>query len=223
MRRLAFSILPGTQPAHSISVFFSQSGCAQRVFAVGKTERRKDPIVTEQRQRLLTLLETSGARLLGLLTRLTLRPNAAEDLLQELFIKLDRSRGLDQVKDLTGYALRAAVHLAFDWRQERKKSPERQALRIEPPAETAGPLADLIRREELERVLASLDSLPPQTRECLVLHYVQDWSHDAIAVHLGKTAHQVRALCYKGIVNLRRLIIPDQASREATKETSHDT
>jgi RNA polymerase sigma factor (sigma-70 family) len=178
-------------------------------------------MVTDQRERLLALLETSGPRLLGLLTRLTLRPDVAEDLLQELFLKLDRSRGLGKVNDLTGYALRAAVHLVFDWRQKQKKTPAWQSLRIEPGADVRGPLADLVRREELERVLAALDTLPQQIRDCLVLHYVQDWSHDAIAEHLGKSAHQVRGLCYKGIVYLRRLV-GDRTSSEKMKEASHD-
>jgi RNA polymerase sigma factor (sigma-70 family) len=197
---------------------FSRDEVARASFFQSVRQRtRKDLIVTEQRDRLLALLETSGARLLGLLTRLTLRPDVAEDLLQELFIKLDRSQGLAGVKDLTGYALRAAVHLAFDWRQERKKLPQAQALRVEPAASTPGPLADVIRREELERVLAALDTLPQQSRDCVVLHYVQDWSHDDIALHLGKTAHQVRGLCYKGIVYLRRLLVPDQANSEAAQ------
>ena len=45
---------------------------------------------------LLELLDTSGAELFALLTRLTLREDVAEELMQELFIKLSRSRGLDK-------------------------------------------------------------------------------------------------------------------------------
>ncbi|MHC4655577.1 MAG: RNA polymerase sigma factor [Planctomycetota bacterium] len=72
--------------------------------------------------KLLELLEKSGARLHTLLTRLTLREDVAEELIQELFIKLTNSNELDKVENLGAYARKAAINLAFDWRRSRKRN-----------------------------------------------------------------------------------------------------
>ena len=57
---------------------------------------------------LLQLLEKSGETFYRLLTRLTLREDIAEELMQELFMKLSNSNDLNDVKNLDAYARRAA-------------------------------------------------------------------------------------------------------------------
>ena len=82
---------------------------------------------------LLELLEKSGASLYALLTRLTLREDIAEELMQELFIKLRNSRGRARVANWDAYARRAAINLAFDWRRAHKRT----GLRLEQVREPA--------------------------------------------------------------------------------------
>jgi DNA-directed RNA polymerase specialized sigma24 family protein len=50
----------------------------------------------DRQKELLELLDKSGANLYALLTRLTLREDIAEELMQELFIKLINSRSFDK-------------------------------------------------------------------------------------------------------------------------------
>jgi DNA-directed RNA polymerase specialized sigma24 family protein len=50
-------------------------------------------------QQILGFLEKSGPGLYGLLTRLTLREDVAEDLMQELFIKLNNSRAFKKAEN----------------------------------------------------------------------------------------------------------------------------
>ena len=65
----------------------------------------------DQTSTLLELLDASGGSLHALLTRLTLREDVAEDLMQELFIKLSNSNGLDRASQPVGYAYRSAINL----------------------------------------------------------------------------------------------------------------
>jgi RNA polymerase sigma-70 factor (ECF subfamily) len=162
--------------------------------------------LSDQQRKVLDFLETSGVRLHALLVRLTLRAEVAEDLMQELFIKLSQSKGFERAEVPEAYASRAAIHLAFDWRRRQKKAPLDGALTVEPATSLPSPLATLIRREEVEEVLAALESLPEPGRDCLVLRYLQQESYETIAEQLGRTPHQVRALCHKAMVKLRSLV-----------------
>jgi len=74
-----------------------------------------------RQKELLELLDKSGADLYALLTRLTLREDVAEELMQELFIKLNNSRGIGKIANWNAYAHRAAINLAFDWRRSHKQ------------------------------------------------------------------------------------------------------
>lgn len=151
---------------------------------------------------LLHLLDTDGRRLHRLLTRLTLRPDAADDLLQELFLRLRSSSGFRKATDPVAFAVRTAVNLAFDWRRKRRR--RREVEEVPDQAIRTDPLAKLVEREELDQVLVALIELPESVRLCLVLRHLEQLDANEVARLLGKTAHQVRALCAKGVARLRQ-------------------
>ncbi len=154
---------------------------------------------------LLEILSRHGAELHALLTRLTLRAGVAEDLLQELFLKLRSAEGFARASDRKAYAFRAAVNLACDWRRARRLT---EPLRIEPPAAAEAPLDRMIDAEELEQVLDALPSLSELSRQVLVLRYLQHEDTAEIARQLDRTEHQVRGLCSRALAQLRDLLRP---------------
>lgn len=161
----------------------------------------------ENRQRqLLELLDTSGAALYALLTRLTLREDVAEELMQDLFIKLSNTRGLGKIRNWGAYAHRAAINLAFDWKRRQKRA----VLSLEhvgaPASGDSSPLGELIHAEEMQETLDAIGQLRKAPRQALVMRYIQQESYECIAEQLGKTPHQVRALCSKALDNLRRVL-----------------
>jgi RNA polymerase sigma-70 factor (ECF subfamily) len=166
---------------------------------------------------LLDLLDRSGAELYALLTRLTLREDVAEELMQDLFIKLSNSRGTAKIANLDAYARRAAINLAFDWRRTRRRDALRLAQVSEPPAGENSPLGKLIRSEEVQETLSAVGGLKRSAREVLVMRYIQQQSYDEIARQMGKTSHQVRAVCSRSIRHLRD-ILGSNHRQSATKE-----
>lgn len=154
---------------------------------------------------LLRLLETHGPQLYAMLVRLTLRADVAEDLLQELFLKMRDAAGLPKAQNARAYVFRAAIHLAFDWRRARRTF---EPLSHEPAAAGQSPIDSLIDQEELEQVVDAMQLLSETVRQCLVLRYVQHQEYAEIAGQLGKTEHQVRALCHKGVGQLRDFLSP---------------
>ncbi len=169
---------------------------------------------------LLELLDKSGANLYALLTRLTLREDIAEELMQELFIKLSNSRSFDKAGDRQAYTRRAAINLAFDWRRSRKRNPLRLDQIREPASNDSSPLGKLVQAEELNEILNAIGKLNKVPREAFVMRYIQEESYDYIAEQLGKTAHHVRALCSRASNRLRNILGHNQ-SQSFVKETNN--
>ena len=191
-------------------VVVATGGCASPLAGVLNADKPRGPCV-DAPARLLHLLETEGQRLHRLLTRLTVRADAADDLLQELFLKLRSSTGFRDATDPTAFAVRTAVNLAFDWR--RKQCRRREVAAVLEEVAVSDPLAKLVQRDELDAVLIALAELPDSVRLCLVLRHLEQIDTADIARQLGKTPHQVRALCAKGIARLRQRL-GDSARRE---------
>ena len=116
-----------------------------------------------------TLLAAHGQQLFALLVRLTLRYDVADDLLQELFCKLAASPGFQRADNALAYAHRAATNLALDWRRAKKNQLASNNEYEDIQGTNHSPLADLIRREQLDQVLNSVAALPSPAREIIVL------------------------------------------------------
>ena len=144
---------------------------------------------------LLQILESHGADLFTLLCRLTLQAHVAEDLLQDLFLKLSDSSGLAAAQNRVAYVFRSAIHLAFDWRHGRRSF---ESLQVDLTQDAIQPIDRMIEAEDFERTLEALERLSELSREVLVLRYLQHQEYSAIARQMQKTEHQVRALAHKG-------------------------
>jgi RNA polymerase sigma-70 factor (ECF subfamily) len=174
--------------------------------------------LTERQEELLELLDKSGANLYALLTKLTLREDVAEELMQELFIKLNDTNRFDKVRNRYAYARKTAINLAFDWRRNRKMKRVGLDQISEPASNGISPLNKLIRIEELEEILNVIGKLNKVPREAFVMRYIQQESYDYIAEQLGKAVHHVRALCSRALIRIR-YILERNHSQSFLKET----
>lgn len=64
---------------------------------------------------------------------------------------------------------------------------------------------------EQERVRRALLQLPPEQRRVIMLRVLEDWSHEEVSAVLGKTVEATRALQYRALAALRRLLIENEA------------
>lgn len=162
--------------------------------------------MSENKKQLLELLEKYGDSLHRLLFRLTFSEQAAEDLLQELFIKLLGSANTSDVNNLYLYARRTAMNLAFD----HLRGLRRTRLDGEPAenaaTEKSKPLDELIRREEHRLILEAVSKLKNPYRDIIVLRYIEQQPYELIAEQMGKSSHNIRAVCSKGIKKLRIML-----------------
>jgi RNA polymerase sigma-70 factor (ECF subfamily) len=163
-------------------------------------------------------LEESGPRLHGMLTRLTLDEDAAEELMQELFIRLFEIKHLEKIENLQAYACRIAMNLAFDRRRKHrtfKPIPDDQTDNRMPQVHLR-----LVQNEEMGHILSAAEQLSGQTRECFVLRHIEQMDYDQIAERTQKSTQQVRGLCYKGIQRIRQILNKQNAPfyKEAINE-----
>ena len=167
---------------------------------------------------LLRFLEESGSRLHGMLTRLTLDEHTADELMQELFIRLFEIRHLEKIENLQAYSYRIAINLAFDRRRKQrffKPIPDDLVDNRNQPIHLR-----LVQNEELDHILSAAEQLSGQTRECFVLRYIEQMDYKAITERTDKTAQQVRGLCSRAIGRIRQILNDQNASfyKEAINE-----
>ena len=161
--------------------------------------------MTDNRNKLLEILDRDGGDLFALFVRITLRQDSAEELMQELFLKLRLARNVDRVVNPNAYVRRTAINLAFDWRKNKPKHAPLDEVHAQQTTEPS-PLTELVRKEELDEILNGIAKLKGQSREAFVMRHIQEKSNDEIAEQLGMTSHHVRALCHRAMVKLRKIL-----------------
>jgi len=129
--------------------------------------------------------------------------NAAEDLVQEAFIRLSRSLG--RVTDETKHVayLRAIVlNLARDHNRRGLVSMRHQA-----PTNDLDPKSvedHLVGREDQRALLDALAGLPVRQRDCLTLRYLLDLGVPEIAATLDVSPNSVKTHLQRGLAALEQ-------------------
>jgi RNA polymerase sigma-70 factor (sigma-E family) len=146
------------------------------------------------------LFEQEGQRLVALARFFTDDRTAAEDLVQEAFIRL--ARNTQRIRDTgkaAAYLRSIVVNLARDHNRRGLVS-----LRHRPPAVLDEPSAEetASRAESRREVVAALRALPHRQRECLALRYYLELPVDEIAEVLGLSANSVKTHLKRGLRGL---------------------
>lgn len=136
--------------------------------------------------------------------------NAAEDLVQEAFIRLARSAHRIQDRAKAAPYLRSIVlNLARDHNRRGLVS-LRQQLPLGDQA--AVPEEDpIVLRDEQQRILDALRELPLQQRNCVVLRHYEELGIADIAETLGISQNSVKTHLRRGMATLARILaLPEE-------------
>ena len=160
----------------------------------------------ERQRKIVQLFDASGPRLHRLLARLTLREDIVGDLLQELFLRLWKSKAFDEAKDPFAYAYRTAINLAFERRRRRQITCRPLEENCAVAQNESSALGRMIQAEELEQVLEATSRLTDLARDVVVMRYIEQDSYEEIADRLGKKPQHVRSVCAKAMAELREVL-----------------
>lgn len=175
-----------------------------------------DPVVVESQdtpkgavegaERAARLFREHGDRLVGLAIVLLRERGAAEEVVQEAFLRLQRTApSLHDPSREVAYLRSIVLNLARSRLRRRQLTALRRAL---PLAARAGPEEVVELRDEQRTVVEALRRLPARQRECLVLRYYDELSDGEIAETLSVSITSVRTHLQRGKAALAREISP---------------
>jgi RNA polymerase sigma-70 factor (ECF subfamily) len=154
-------------------------------------------------RRAFTLLHERYAPVVHAVLLARVRPQEAEDLVQEVFVKaLEHLPGLRDAAALGGWLCTLARNVAADF--------HRHARRTEPlPADVEA--RDRSGSDEAARVLAAVRALPEAYVEPLLMRLVEGMTGPEIAAKTGLTPGSVRVNLHRGMKLLRERLTEGQA------------
>jgi RNA polymerase sigma-70 factor (ECF subfamily) len=133
--------------------------------------------------------------------------DAAEDILQEVFLRLyTYVHRVDTSLPLSPWLYRITVNLSYTWVTRRNKwrvPLEDFVDQLISPARYS-PEPESERRDEMRQLQRAIDSLPFSQRVVIVLYYLNDLSLQEIAEILGVPAGTIKSRLHYGRHNLRR-------------------
>jgi RNA polymerase sigma-70 factor (ECF subfamily) len=134
-------------------------------------------------------------------------PSEADDLVQEVFAKLQaRSTGAP-VENIEGYLFRSAANVLVSHHRAQAGGGWDRHRRLEEwlePPEEISPERTLMGKQALERVIASLDDMPARSREAFLMHRFEEMTGPAIARRMGISLKAVEALIARAMRHIAR-------------------
>jgi RNA polymerase sigma-70 factor (ECF subfamily) len=153
-------------------------------------------------QRLRRRLSPYHGRIRGYILGMVRDPTEADDLTQEVFVRVHRK--LDSVRDpdaLTSWLYRIATHVCYDWYRKRARQPRLDPLDVTgghdpgPKSTRSGgtSLDRVIERADMSACVRSyLEELSDDYRQVILLHDLEGLTNPEIAEMLGASLDAVK-------------------------------
>ena len=179
-----------------------------RLLAGIAAARSQGERITADAEALVVRLFHAEGRSLVRLARLFVDDrDAAEDIVQEAFLRLARRAGnIDAVERAPAYLRSIVLNLARDHNRRGLVSLRHQATRgRDVDVDVDASVADqLVRSEEHAKVLDAVRQLPHRQRDCITLRYFEELPLDEIAATLGLSVNTVKTHLQRGMAALDR-------------------
>ena len=158
------------------------------------------------------LLEKHRSSVIRFLYRMVQNQAVAEELAQEVFLRVYRSRSsYEPTAKFTTWLFRIATHLALNALRDGKsrrleeridagesEGPARQLPDVRPSAEQV-----LVRQASLEEVRQAVASLPEKQRAAVLMHKYEEMEYAQIAKILSCSESAVKSLLFRAYETLR--------------------
>lgn len=155
------------------------------------------------------LYGATRAKLYGVLVRILGRPELADEVMQEAYLKIWKSAAsfdpavASPITWMVAIARNRAIDVA---RKRRDVSVEEAPQALEFAADIADPLAGRERSEELARLLDCLGRLDPEQRQLVLLAYYNGLSREQLAARIGRPVNTVKTWLRRSILAVRECL-----------------
>lgn len=132
-------------------------------------------------------------------------PSDVDDLVQDVFLRLQMRASAAPVENVQGYLFRIAANVLID---RRRHDQAHGWDRVRPLDEAADPVEELspertlIGKQDYSQLIASIGRLPPRMRAAFMFHRFEQMTYPAIARRMGNSPDAVKQLIRKAFHRL---------------------
>jgi RNA polymerase sigma-70 factor (ECF subfamily) len=139
--------------------------------------------------------------------RHTMNRAVAEDLLQDVFLKVFSHLGnVRDVDTFPGWVFRIALHTCYSYLRQKKAQGGKSVPLSELEGQIVDDRADPVEKDLKEPLDRAIRALPPRLRSVFILHDVQGYKHEEIARLLKCSAGTSKSQLFKARMKLRVLL-----------------
>jgi len=158
------------------------------------------------------LLEKHRNPVIHFLHRMVLNQPVAEELAQEVFLRVYRARGsYEPTAKFTTWLFRIASHMALNWIRDGKKERGQERIDEDMPDGAARQLRDyrptveqnLLREARFGEVRRAIETLPSKQRAAVLMHKYEELEYSQIAMTLNCSESAVKSLLFRAYESLR--------------------
>lgn len=160
------------------------------------------------------IVTTYSRRIFNLAYRFTSSPDAAEDLTQEVFVRIYRT--LDQYDakqgELSNWLMRLARNLIIDDYRHRQRNPQNTMAdavddhQYHLRAVGTSAQKEIERRELARQVQEGIDKLPDDLRTCVILRDIEELTYQEIVDVLNIPEGTVKSRINRGRIELAKIL-----------------
>ncbi|HXM11720.1 MAG TPA: sigma-70 family RNA polymerase sigma factor [Terriglobales bacterium] len=153
--------------------------------------------------------------IVGFMYRLCRNPSTAEELAQEVFLRVYRSRTTyEPSAKFTTWLYRIATNLAVNHARDTRHERAENTVRLDEPDQETGTTPDLadesltveqrmLRRERLAAIRSKVNALPERQRVAVVMHKYEQMDYRQIADVLKLSESATKSLLFRAYETLR--------------------
>jgi RNA polymerase sigma-70 factor (ECF subfamily) len=158
------------------------------------------------------LLDRHRGPVVHFLYRMVLNQGIAEELAQEVFLRVYRSRAsYEPTAKFTTWLFRIATHLALNWLRDHRRERGQESLDQEVLEGVARQVADrqptveqsLLSKARLNEVRRAIETLPEKQRAAVIMHKYEELDYSQIAQILGCSESALKSLLFRAYEGLR--------------------
>ena len=158
------------------------------------------------------LLEQHRGPVIHFLYRMVQNQAVAEELAQEVFLRVYRSRNsYEPTAKFTTWLFRIATHLALNWIRDGKNEKYQESLDAQTDENAPRQVADrnltveqeLVNAVKLQEVRKAIETLPAKQRAAVTMHKYQEMEYSQIAGVLRCSESAVKSLLFRAYESLR--------------------
>jgi RNA polymerase sigma-70 factor (ECF subfamily) len=153
--------------------------------------------------------------MVGFMYRMCHNPSAAEELAQEVFLRVYRSRtSLEPTAKFTTWLYRIATNLAVNYARDTRHERPENTVRLDEPDQETGTTPDLadasinaeeqiLKNERLAAIRGKVNALPERQRMAVIMHKYQQMDYREIASVLKLSESATKSLLFRAYQTLR--------------------